>query len=62
MGIQKVFTSGADLSGISSKQNLQVDAIPQKTFIEVTETGVEAAAATGGEYKLIMRVFYCYDH
>lgn len=47
MGIQKIFTNGADLSGVSSKQNLKVDAIPQKTFIDVTETGVEAAAATG---------------
>jgi serpin B len=37
----------ADLSGIAGeKGELLVDAVLQKTFIDVSEEGVEAAAAT----------------
>ncbi|XP_065157167.1 antichymotrypsin-2-like isoform X2 [Atheta coriaria] len=46
LGIDKVFTEHADLSDITPDNNLQVNTVIQKTFINVTETGTEAAAAT----------------
>jgi len=45
-GIDKMFTSEADLSGISDAAPLKVDFVLQKAFIDVNEDGVEAAAAT----------------
>jgi serpin B len=52
MGVNKVFDqSQADLSGIAGKKgDLIIDKIAQKTFIDVAEQGVEAAAA---DYYLI---------
>ncbi|KAG5900485.1 hypothetical protein JTB14_010897 [Gonioctena quinquepunctata] len=47
LGVQKVFSpQQSDLTGISRKGGLSVDFITQQTYINVTETGVEAAAAT----------------
>lgn len=48
MGIVKIFDENqADLSGISGqKGDLVVDKVAQKTYIDVSEEGVEAAAAT----------------
>ncbi|XP_018575332.1 antichymotrypsin-2 isoform X3 [Anoplophora glabripennis] len=47
LGIQKLFTDEADLTGLSSSdKNLLVSDVVQKAFINVTETGTEAAAAT----------------
>ncbi|CAH0553256.1 unnamed protein product [Brassicogethes aeneus] len=50
MGIKKAFTGGeADFSGIGGKKgDLYISDIIQKTFINVTETGTEAASATAG--------------
>jgi serpin B len=51
--VQKIFNeTEADLSGISGeKGDLIVSQVAQKTFIDVSEEGVEAAAATFvGEY------------
>ncbi|CAH1156244.1 unnamed protein product [Phaedon cochleariae] len=46
-GIRRVFDpSQANLTGISSSEGLYVDFVVQKAWINVTETGVEAAAAT----------------
>jgi serpin B len=47
MGVNKAFDqSQADLSGIAGKKgDLIIDKIAQKTFIDVAEQGVEAAAA-----------------
>ncbi|CAG9858849.1 unnamed protein product [Phyllotreta striolata] len=47
LGAEQVFRNDADLSGLSSVTGLQVDSIRQKTIIDVTQDGVEAAAATG---------------
>nr|BAI59109.1 serpin1 [Tenebrio molitor] len=48
LGVQKIFNeTEADLSGISGeKGDLIVSQVAQKTFIDVSEEGVEAAAAT----------------
>ncbi|XP_018570056.1 antichymotrypsin-2-like isoform X2 [Anoplophora glabripennis] len=46
LGATKVFSKEADLSGISEEKDLYVDFIQQKAFINITEAGVEAAAAT----------------
>jgi serpin B len=47
MGVNKAFDQDqADLSGIAGKKgDLIIDKIAQKTFIDVAEQGVEAAAA-----------------
>ncbi len=45
LGVKKVFSGSADLSGISSS-NIAVDEIKQKCFVEVNEAGSEAAAVT----------------
>ncbi|XP_067134288.1 leukocyte elastase inhibitor-like [Centruroides vittatus] len=47
MGITDLFDpSKADLSGINNKRDLYVDEVIHKTFIDVSEEGTEAAAAT----------------
>ncbi|XP_068915280.1 antichymotrypsin-2-like [Tenebrio molitor] len=48
LGVKKIFDAKeADLSGVAGKKgDLIVDEVVQKTFIDVSEEGVEAAAAT----------------
>ncbi|XP_027660727.1 serpin A3-5-like [Falco biarmicus] len=46
MGITDVFSSDADLSGISGSCNLQVSQAIHKALVEVDEAGTEAAGST----------------
>src|SRR5262249_15322702 len=47
MGMTRAFTPGeADLSGMSSEQELHLSAVIHKAFVDVNEEGTEAAAAT----------------
>ncbi|CAN7936927.1 unnamed protein product [Ixodes hexagonus] len=46
LGIRQIFTSGADLSGITGREGLLVSSAVHKSVLEVNEEGSEAAAAT----------------
>jgi len=47
MGMPTCFTNSADLSGIDPKGGLKVSEVFHKAFVDVSEEGTEAAAATG---------------
>ncbi|MFC2115108.1 serpin family protein [Bacteroidota bacterium] len=46
MGMEKAFSRDADFSGMTGEKNLFIDEVVHKAFIEVSESGTKAAAAT----------------
>ncbi|XP_036887286.1 plasma serine protease inhibitor isoform X2 [Sturnira hondurensis] len=46
LGIRDIFTSQADLSGLSNHSNIYVSEMVHKAVVEVDESGTKAAAAT----------------
>ena len=47
MGMPTAFTDHADFSGIAAKGGLAIAEVLHKAFVDVSERGTEAAAATG---------------
>ena len=46
LGVTKLFSEDADLSGIVDQGGLHVDEVLQKSFFNVDENGIESAATT----------------
>ncbi|XP_036044465.1 serpin B6-like [Onychomys torridus] len=68
LGMTDAFDSRADFSGIASEQGLFLSTVVHKSFVEVTEEGTEAAAATaaiilmGSSLSFTPPPRFCADH
>lgn len=47
LGMTSAFDDSADFSGMNGKKDLSLSAVVHKTFVSVSESGTEAAGATG---------------
>jgi serpin B len=57
LGMSLAFDAGAaDFSGMTGKRDLAISAVVHKAYVDVEETGTEAAAATGVVMKRAMAV------
>ncbi len=52
MGVKSAFASDANFKGVSASGRLQLDAVRQKCYIDVSEKGTEAAAVTGAQIRM----------
>lgn len=52
MGISSAFTSAADFGGIAEMGQLSLSLVKQKCYIDVNESGTEAAAVTSAQIAL----------
>jgi len=55
-GMKRAFSNSADFSGMTCKKDLKIDKVIHQTFINVDESGTEAAAATAVIMKRITGV------
>jgi serpin B len=56
MGMPLAFSGEADFSGIDDRRDLQLADVIHKAYVDVTEEGTTAAAATGGMVRTIAMV------
>lgn len=56
MGMPLAFSGSADFSGIDDRRDLQLSDVVHKAYVDVTEEGTTAAAATGGMVRTIAMV------
>lgn len=65
LGMRSAFDRRADFSGMTGKKDLFISDVAHKAFVEVTEEGTEAAAATGvvmSKTSLVKKLEFKADH
>ncbi|MFP4621288.1 MAG: serpin family protein [Bacteroidales bacterium] len=65
LGMKSAFSKGADFSGMTGRKELFISDVAHKAFVEVSEEGTEAAAATGAvmsKTSLVKKVEFKADH
>lgn len=66
LGVQELFSSQADLSGLSGARGLSVSKVVHKSFVEVNEEGTEAVAAgtvtISNRILLLTEEYFTADH